>query len=228
MTHDDPTDLALLAPMDEIPQALAPDSPYEALAPVHRADPTDMPGAVALGEVPEDIIAAGPVIPLPLRTVSGRYRGSSAGFQVELRVDVDGRHPLAKLSGDFFSVSGATVTYFGSFIVDTPAVSTTPTTITARGSGRFTFAAGAPVVQVTIPRRQILQPAAPATLRFFTAGGAPGATYICAFESAYFRTVQLETDRVSDVVTPVFAGYNTGSLPSGGAGRALSVVSASG
>jgi len=132
------------------------------------------------------------------------------------------------LSGDFFSVSGATVTYFGSFIVDTPAVTTTPTTITARGSGRFTFAAGAPVVQVTIPRRPILQPAAPATLRFFTTGGSPGATYICAFESAYFRTVQLETDRVSDVVTPVFAGYNTGSLPSGGAGRALSVVSASG
>jgi len=34
--------------------------------------------------------------------------------------------------------------------------------------GRYTFAAGAPVVQVTIPRVNILQPQAAATLQFFT------------------------------------------------------------
>jgi hypothetical protein len=38
--------------------------------------------------------------------------------------------------------------------------------------------------------------------------------------------VRIETDRVSDVVSPVFVGYNTGALPSGGPARTLSVVSA--
>jgi hypothetical protein len=55
--------------------------------------------------------------------------------------------------------------------------------------------------------------------------GAPGATYHCNFSSVYFRAVRIETDRVSDVSTPVFSTYNTGSLPSGGTGRTMSVVS---
>src|SRR5262249_46427714 len=38
--------------------------------------------------------------------------------------------------------------------------------------------------------------------------------------------LRIETDRVSDVSTPVFATYNTGSLPSGGPARSLSVVGA--
>jgi hypothetical protein len=38
--------------------------------------------------------------------------------------------------------------------------------------------------------------------------------------------VRIETDRVSDVTTPQFASYNTGSLPSGGTARNISVVSA--
>jgi hypothetical protein len=49
---------------------------------------------------------------------------------------------------------------------------------------------------------------------------------LCNFESPYFRTVVLETDRVADVTTPVFATYNTGSLPSPGPVRPLSVVTA--
>src|SRR5216684_4952405 len=226
MTHDEPTGSALSALLDETSQTLA-ETTDELLGSAHRADPTGVHAAAAPDEVPGGDVGAGPIIlPLPRRAVSGRYRGSSGAFQLELRVDVDSSHPMARLSGDFFSVSGATVTYFGSLIVDAPTVTTTATTVTARGSGRFTFAAGYPVVQVTIPRRSILQPPAPATLQFFNVGGVPGAIYICSFESRYFRTVQIETDRVSDVVTPVFSSYNTGSLPSGGAARTLSVVSA--
>ena len=118
-----------------------------------------------------------PTVPLPVinRNVSGRYRGQLGAFQLEARADLDGARPLNKLSGDFYSVSGGTTTYFGSFIVDAPVVTRTATQITARGPGRFTWSAGATVVQVTIPRRSILQPAAPATVQFFTAGGAPGA-----------------------------------------------------
>src|SRR5689334_14960889 len=64
--------------------------------------------------------------PLPRRPVSGRYRSGSFGFQLELRVDVDGRRPMRKVSGDFYQVSGSTVSYFGSFVVDAPVLTVLP------------------------------------------------------------------------------------------------------
>lgn len=165
-------------------------------------------------------------IPLPRRAVSGRYRSAAASFQLELRVDVDGRRPLNEISGDFYQITGGTTTYFGSFIVASPTLTVTPTAVTIKGLGRFTFAAGAPVVQVTIPRVFIFAPPPAATVQFFTMGGVPGATYVCAFESSYFRTVRYERGRVSDVATPEFLSYNTASFPSGGPNRTLSVQSA--
>lgn len=170
----------------------------------------------------------GAVISLPslIRPVSGRYRNTTGSLQLELRVDVDRTRPMKRVSGDFFFTSGATTSYFGSFAVNSPSITVTLAGVTIKGLGSYTWAAGAPVVQVTIPRRTIFQPQAPATLRFFQTNGTPGAVYVCAFESIYFRTVRIETDRVSDVSTPVLAGYNTGSLPSGGPPRTLSVVSA--
>ena len=166
-----------------------------------------------------------PVVTIAKRPVSGRYRGTLGGFQLELRVDCDRTRPMKRISADFFQVSGGTTTYFGSFVVNAPTVTVSSTTVTLKGLGSFTFSAGAPVVEVTIPRRTIFQSQAAATLKFFTTSGAPGSTYTCAFESIYFRTVRIETDRVSDVTTPVFSSYNTASLPSGGSARTLSVVS---
>ncbi|MGE0260767.1 MAG: hypothetical protein AB7T18_18660, partial [Alphaproteobacteria bacterium] len=221
---------ALLEPTPALPTGT------EALGPL-GGDATATP-VITEALVPEEVetlllpeeaeIGAAPLPPpIPLyQNVSGRYRATSGGWQVELRVDVDRTHPLRRLSADFYTVSGSTVTYFGSFIVDTPTITWSSATMTARGTGRFTWSAAFPVVQVTIPRRKLLQPLAPATLRFFNAANAPGATYLCPFESGYFRSVRIETDCVSDVVTPVFGSYNTGSLPSGGPARTLSVVSA--
>jgi hypothetical protein len=181
----------------------------------------------------EDPAAAGPPltpipgpIPLPKRRVSGRYRGSSGAFQVELRVDVDRTRPMNRISADFFQVSGGTTSYAGSFVVNSPVVTVSASKVVIKGLGSFTFSAGAPVVQVTIPRRTILQPQAPAALQFFTTSGSPGALYSCAFESIRFRAVRIETDRVSNVSGAVFSSYNTGALPSGGPARNLSVVSA--
>jgi len=167
-----------------------------------------------------------PIIPFFKRPVSGRYRGTLGAFQLELRVDVDRRRPMKRASGDFYQVSGGTTTYFGSFVVNSPSISVTATDVIVKGLGSFTFSAGAPVVKITIKRRTIFQPQAPATLQFFSVAGSPGAIYTCAFESFYFRTVRIETDRVSDVTTPVFSSYNTGSFPSGGPARNLSVVGA--
>jgi len=168
----------------------------------------------------------GPIpIPTPIakRAVSGRYRATSGAFRVELRVDVDRVRPMKHVSADFFQVNGGTTTYFGSMVVKSPTIKVTTTQVIIKGLGKYTFAAGNPVVNVTIQRRTIFQPQAPATLQFFSTGGTAGAIYNCAFESSRFRTIRVETDRVSDVSTPVFSSYNTASLPSGGQPRMLSV-----
>jgi hypothetical protein len=164
--------------------------------------------------------------PLPRRPVSGRYRSGGFGFQLELRVDVDGRRPMRKVSGDFYQVSGSTVSYFGSFVVDAPVLTVLPNMVIINGLGRYTWSAGAPRIRISIPRTFIFAPPAPATLQFFTLTNQPGALYVCQYVSAYFRTVQYEIDKVADLTTPVFDHYNTGSLPSGGPARDLSVVSA--
>ncbi|MGX4642969.1 hypothetical protein [Massilia sp. SYSU DXS3249] len=201
-------ELGIAEPHDAGPTGAAPD-----LAPVPKVPPLPIPKI--------------PIPPLPVikKAVSGCYGGALGAFQIELRVDVDRVRAMKRISGDFYQTLGKTVSYVGSFIVDSPVITASPTQIVAKGKGRFTFAAGAPVVQVTIPRVSLFQPQAPATLQFFTVSNTPGASYHCPFTSLHFRTVRIETDCVSDLATPPFASYNTGSLPSGGAPRTLSVVS---
>lgn len=167
-----------------------------------------------------------PITPIPLlRRTSGRYRSTGA-VQLELRVDVDGRHPLRRTSGDFYIQSGATVSYFGSFIVHSPTITVTATHVIADGIGTFTWGAAYPRVRVTVPRSSIFHPPGAATVQFLTPAGSPGASYSCAHASPYFRTVQLEEDHVTGV-TP-FVSYNTGSLPAPPPSRALSVAAAYG
>jgi hypothetical protein len=163
---------------------------------------------------------------IPLRNVAGTYSGISGGFELDLRVDVDGTRPMNKLSGDFIAVSGSTRIYYGSFIVDSPTITSTGANEVIRGLGRFTFSTVSPLVQVTIPRRTLSQPAAAATVGFFGALNDPSIAFICDYTSPYFRTVTLQTEVVSDVLGPVFSNYETGALPSGGSARTLSVVSA--
>ena len=176
--------------------------------------------------VPQPAPAPPPIVPLPKRPVSGRYRGKLGSFELELRVDVDRVHPLKRVSGDFFQIVGATKTYFGSLVVHTPAITVTPSLVTIEGIGQYTYATGAPKIRVTIPRVILLNPPAPATVQFFTLANAPGATYLCNFESPFFRTLTIETDRVSDVTSAVFSAYNTAALPSPLPHRTLSVATA--
>jgi hypothetical protein len=168
-----------------------------------------------------------PPIPLPFlkRRVMGRYRSGGVPFQVELRVDIDGPRPTMRVSADYYSVSGATVNYFGSMRVDGISVSVSPTRVTITGLGVYTWSAGAPRVKITIPRVPIVTAPGAATLQHLTLAGAPGATYICKFVSRFLRSVLFEQDRQDTVPAP-FAAYNTGSLPSGGPARTLSVAGA--
>ena len=163
---------------------------------------------------------------LPRRTVSGRYRGNSGAWQLELRIDVDGTGPLNRVSGDFNQISGGTTAYHGSFVLASPTITYGATSATIRGYATFGFSIGNRYIRVTVPRNLLFQPAAAATLRFFTndTSTTPSATYTCALESRFFRTVFYEQDNVSGVAP--FTGYNTGTLPSGGPARVLSVASA--
>lgn len=151
-------------------------------------------------------------VPVRTRPVSGRYQATRSGWTLELRVDVDGQRTMRRVSGDFFSSSGATTSYYGSFVVDAPSVTVTATHVRIEGTGRFTWSTAARLIRITIPRTPIVAPAqAPATLQFFTPPSTPGATYQCTFASRYFRTVQWEQDSVAATVP--FVKYHTGSLP---------------
>ena len=178
--------------------------------------------AIASTHVP---IAPRPLIPIALRRpVSGRYLGSRSVWRLELRVDVDGRRPMRKVSGDYYRISGRTVTYFGSFIVNSLRLRVTRSTVTITGTARATFATGAPRIRVTIPRVPIWGRSAPARIQWFSRSGRPGARYSCRYRSRFFRTVDLEQD--CEVRVTPFASYDTGSLPSGGPARRLSVIGA--
>ena len=200
--------------------------------------PENGDAAAAVTDSPPATAERAPALPLPTplppypvpivrkRLVYGRYRSSGAGYQLELRVDVGGSRPMNRLSADFFSVAGGTQSYFGSFRVDAPTITTTTTEVRLEGLGTFTWAAGAPFVRVTIPRVTIFQPAAPATVQFITPPSTLGATYTCAFASPYFRSVMWEQDCVAGAVP--FASYDTNQLakPAGSFSGALDVSGA--
>lgn len=189
--------------------------------------------AAGVSEAP--LLAAGPCSgqlspfpPIPpiiiRRLVSGRYRGTIGRWQLELRVDVDGNRPMKRVSGDFYQVSGATTTYFGSFRVDAISLSVTDTLATIQGVAATTWSTPYNKIKLTIPRVPIFFPPAAATLQWFNQSNTPGATYTCPFESVFFRSVMFEQDSEQGV-TP-FVSYDTGSLSSGGPARTLTVSAA--
>ena len=171
-----------------------------------------------------------PVKPIPLkpipvkRMVSGRYENCPMPWKLELRVDIDGNRPMKRLSGDYYHVSGATVSYFGSFVVNVHNISITDYQVTIQGLADTTFATSYKKIRVVIPRHTIFQPPANAHVQWMTTNNQKGAAYTCLYESSYFRTVDLEQDSEQGV-TP-FNSYNTGSLPSGGPARTLTVAKA--
>jgi hypothetical protein len=160
----------------------------------------------------------------PTRLISGRYRGRSGAWQIELRIDIDGVRPLKHVSGDFFQVSGATVSHYGSFLATAVTVAASRTGVTIAGVAQLTYTSAFNRIRITLPRRTTVEAPGQADIRWFNAAGATGARYLCDWESRFFRTVDLEEDWESGVAP--FDSYDTGALPSGGPPRTLSVASA--
>ncbi|MGH7118492.1 MAG: hypothetical protein ACREFP_05835 [Acetobacteraceae bacterium] len=116
----DPTGTTLAAPPGD-PQESQANVQLAEISTRYQSDGATEAPAIQAFTGPE--AAPSPIIPLPrpvplppplpiYQNVSGRYRGTSGAFQLELRVDVDRSHTLRKLSGDFYTVSGGTVAYF--------------------------------------------------------------------------------------------------------------------
>jgi hypothetical protein len=174
-------------------------------------------------EVAAEDIAAAALVPIK-RRVSGRYRSCRRYWELELRVDVDGYRPMKRVSGDYYHASGTTVSYFGSFVVDVPTVTVSATQVTIVGLATTTWTTSYNKIRVVIPRHTIFMPPAAAHVQWMTPDNKKGAAYVCLFESPYFRAVDLEQDYEEDV--EMFASYDTGSLPSGGPTRTLTIAKA--
>ncbi len=170
---------------------------------------------------PVDEARGVPAAVTPLRRISGRYRSCPRFWELELRVDVDGFRPMRRVSGDYYRLSGATKTYFGSFVVNKPRIRIISGSVVIEGVATMTWSSTFNRLRVTIPRHNALQPPATATALWMNAQRRRGASYSCLWESSFFRTVELEQDQ-EEGVTP-FSSYNTGTLPSGGPARTLTV-----
>jgi len=171
----------------------------------------------------EDALDLQAIIPSNLkRRVSGIYKSCTRPWELILRPDIDGNRPMRKVSGDFNRTTGSTQTYFGSFVMDSPMIGITSNLVTITGVIRTTWRTSFNRIKIQIPRHTIYQPAAAATVQFLTATNRKGSKYTCLYDNIYFRTVQLEQDYEVGV-TP-FRSYNTGSLPSGGPSRNLTVA----
>jgi hypothetical protein len=157
-----------------------------------------------------------------VRMISGRYRGTFPGGEVELRVDVfDGPRPTNRVSGDFFQVTGGTKLLEASFIVDAPLIPPGDAEIVIEGAARFSSDLGASRVRVIVPRIFPMPQAIFATLQVLTANGAVQREVTCAFESGFFRTVELKQDAERGL--DLFSSYLTGDLLSGGPSRTLDI-----
>lgn len=186
-------------------------------------------GATAAIEDQAAAVAASPRLPVRRdlkRKVSGRYRSCRDFWELELRVDVDGFRPMLRISGDYYQSSGATVAYFGSFVVDAPKLSVSSSHITISGKATTTWPTSYDHIRVIIPRNTVFMPPASASVEWMTAAKGKGATYHCNFESSYFRTLELEEDYEENIVP--FTSYDTGALPSGGPARQLAIAEAYG
>lgn len=166
-------------------------------------------------------------IPVAKKRSSGSYIGTSGGFKMELRVDVDGTRPCNRISGDYFSVSGGVTTYFGSFRSGVVGIVWTDTLVTITGTVTTTWTTAYTKFKITIPRVSILSISNPAaTISWYNAANSPGATYTCAYNSPYFRTLRFEID--NEIGATIFGSYDTNSLPHGGVGRVLTAIAAYG
>jgi hypothetical protein len=130
------------------------------------------------------------------RCVSGRYRGAdrNGGFEIELRIDVDGPSPCHRISADIFDVATYPVTYRGSLVVVAPRRTEHAHGVLLAGRGSFTSMTAMPWVEVWLPHAGT-ERTPRATLSRFDRARQPGPVYDCELQSTHFRSIRLTEDR---------------------------------
>jgi hypothetical protein len=163
------------------------------------------------------------IVVFPIRrNVSGTYRNATpAGFGtiLELRVDVDGRRPQQRLSGDLylhFHFCGPITLYTRSFVVEALTIDSAADEITISGPVIYYNdpANTSDSIRVEIPRVSIFAPAPAACVHWLTLGKIV-ATYACPKISEYFRTATLEIDRFQGTAFPADMDPNVDPSPTG-------------
>ncbi|MGI5170640.1 hypothetical protein ACQEU3_40460 [Spirillospora sp. CA-253888] len=159
------------------------------------------------------------------RPVSGRWEYAASGAVFPIRVDVDGPTSTYTLSGDLFARNGATQTYHSSF-TGKASVAASATELVATCTPTWSRSGMTiSTIKVVIPRVPAGQAAPAGRLELISTGGGSSALNL-AFQSPYFRTIELETDAMAG--KPVFDSYDTATatVPPGYRDRTLSVASA--
>ena len=159
-----------------------------------------------------DPVPAHPRCPfLRKRLVYGRYRSAGGGYELELRVDVGGSRPMNRFSADFFYVSGATQSYFGSFRVDAPTITTTATEVQDPGHGNIHLVPHCSHHPRHHPAGH--DSAACRRPRLCSSSRRPTSLVraICVRRVLAFRSIQFEQDSVAGTIP--FVSYDTGRFP---------------
>jgi hypothetical protein len=163
------------------------------------------------------------IVVLPIRrNVSGTYRNATpagSGTILELRVDVDGRRPQQRLSGDLyfhFHFCGPFTLYTRSFVVEDLTIDSAADEITISGPVIYYNdpTTTSDSIRVEIPRVSIFAPAPAACVHWLTLGKIV-ATYACPKISEYFRTATLEIDRFQGTAFPADMDPDVDPSPSG-------------
>ena len=163
------------------------------------------------------------IVVFPIRrNVSGTYRNATpagSGTILELRVDVDGRRPQQRLSGDLyvhFHFCGPITLYTRSFVVEDLTIDSAADETTISGPVIYyndpTNTSDS--IRVEIPRVSIFAPAPAACVHWLTLGKIV-ATYACPKISEYFRTATLEIDRFQGTAFPADMDPDVDPSPSG-------------
>ncbi|MFC5187226.1 zinc metalloprotease [Actinomadura harenae] len=158
------------------------------------------------------------------RPVSGRWAVNTPTYSFVVRVDLDGNAPTYTLSGDVFTINGGTQSYASSFR-GKASVTASATELVATCTPTWTSASPATSVKVVVPRTAAGADAPTARVEMpYSSGGSYSSGL--AFQSPYFRTIELETDAVAG--KQIFSSYDTTTapVPPGYRNRIVSVASA--
>ena len=149
--------------------------------------------------------------------VSGTYKEffetlsdkKAKGTELELRIDIDGNHPLDVVSGDLYSNSGKTRQYVRSFRFEGVKNVSSQNNISITGVPGFFSDSNNNSTRIDVTIDPNCNPYS-ANVEW-TDGLGKKSTSLCKYSSPYFREVMFEND-YEENVTP-FSCYNTDSLP---------------